>query len=307
MAKFFNAFNMDFETPKIEYSGTNAAEIKIECPERQELVDQAIFELKQSLANLGIDNWKLPAIKIKFLQEDEAVLGRVGKVTSEEVEIEYDNKFSSNQHEQELIKELKLKGIDYPGMKETLKHELAHVAMWSVTGLDRQPSTRLLDEGWACLAGDSQDGLPIAKTKLAVKNGFRNEPESFNRCLDFNRPVTFEENLNAAEYSTGQALLLWIMQKFGKDKMVELIQKSPSTERRSETFEPAALDEKLHKFAPEYFKLLKELGAGEISREDAEKQAKQWEGKQFSTALLEVTGFQNLDEVRQEFLKWLEE
>jgi hypothetical protein len=181
------------------------------------------------------------------------------------------------------------------------------VAMWSVTGLDKQPATRLIDEGWASLASDSHDGPPIDKIKAAVLSGLQNEPRNFERCLDFSRPVTDGENLNSAEYSMGKALLLWVMRKFGKDKMLELIKKSPHAERRSEAFEPAAIDEKIHKYAPEYFKIIKELEAGEISREDAERQAKEWEGKQFSFALSEVTGLKDLDEVRQEFLKWLEE
>ena len=136
------------------------------------------------------------------------------------------------------------------------------------------------------------------------------EPDLFNRCLDFSKPVTFEENLNAAEYKTGQALLLWVHERFGKAKLIELIQKSPSPERRNDDlpqgeFEPASMDKTLHTTAPEYFKLFEDVKLGNITEAEAITRAKAWEGSQFETALLEVTGFQNLDELRQEFLKWI--
>lgn len=318
---------MDFETPNKPkspeaeyYSGADKtelpqppeAEIEIECPERQEVVDRAIFELKTAFQTLGIENWKLPEIKIKFVEsEDEAELGRV-EVHNGSVEITYDQRFSSPESEATLVEELHQAGKDYPGMQQTLKHELAHVAMWSVTSLQRQPATRLVDEGWASLLENTGESLPAEQSKLAVKQGLSEEPDLFNRCLDFSKPVTFEENLNAAEYKTGQALLLWVYEEFGKAKMIELIQKSPSPERRNDDlaegeFEPASISTDKHKTAPEYFELFKQASLREITPEDAMKLAKEWEGKQFEAGLLEVTGFQNLEQVRQEFLKWINE
>ena len=316
---------MNFETPskpdvpeKEKHSGANKpelpqppeAEIKIECPERQEVVDQAIFELRTAFQTLGIESWKLPNIKIKFIEsEGEAVLGRV-EVHDGSVEITYDKRFSSPESEATLVEKLQQSGKDYPGMQQTLKHELAHVAMWSVTGLQRQPATRLVDEGWASLLENTEESLPTEQSKLAVKQGLSEEADLFNRCLDFSKPVTFEENLNAAEYKTGQALLLWVREKFGKAKMIELIQKSPSLERRNDDlaegeFEPASVDKTIHTTAPEYFKLLKDAKLGNITEAEAIIRAKAWEGGQFEAALLEVTGFQNLDEMKQEFLKWI--
>lgn len=316
---------MNFETPdkpnapeKEKHSGAvepelpkpPEAELKIECPERQEVADRAIFELKTAFQALGIENWKLPKVKIKFVgSEDEAVLGRV-EVHDGSVEITYDQRFSSPESEVTLVEELRQAGKDYPGMQQTLKHELAHVAMWSVTGLQRQPATRLIDEGWASLLENTGESLPTEQSKLSVKQGLSEEPDLFNRCLDFSKPVTFEENLNAAEYKTGQALLLWVHEKFGKAKMIELIQKSPSPERNNEDlpkgeFEPASIDKNLHTTAPEYFKLFEDAKLGNITAEEAAKQAKEWEGRQFESALIEVTGFQNLEEVRQGYLKWI--
>jgi len=318
---------MDFETPnkpdvpeKEKYSGADKpelqqspeAEIKIECSERQEVVDRAIFELKTAFQTLGIENWKLPEIKIKFVEsEGEAVLGRV-EVHKGSIEITYDQRFSSPESEATLVEELRQSGKNYPGMQQTLKHELAHVAMWSVTGLQRQSATRLVDEGWASLLENTGESLPTEQSKSAVKQGLSEEPDVFNRCLDFSKPITFEENLNAAEYKTGQALLFWVHQKLGRAKMIELIQKSPSPERRNDDlaegeFDAAAIDDEIHATAPEYFKLFEKVKLGDITPEEAGRLAKEWEGKQFESALLEVTGFQNLEQLRQEFLKWVNE
>ena len=239
------------------------------------------------------------------------MLGRV-EVHDGSIEITYDQRFSSPESEATLVEELQQSGKDYPGMQQTLKHELAHIAMWSVTGLQRQPATRLIDEGWASLLENTGENLPTEQSKSAVKQGLSEEPNLFNRCLDFSKPITFEENLNAAEYKTGQALLLWIHEKFGKAKIIELIKKSPSPERRNDDlpqgeFEPALVDKSLHTTAPEYFKLFEDAKLGNITAEEATKRSKEWEGKQFESALLEVTGFQNLEQVRQEFLKWINE
>ncbi|KKW44838.1 MAG: hypothetical protein UY95_C0015G0010 [Parcubacteria group bacterium GW2011_GWA2_56_7] len=171
---------MNFETPNKlkapeteKYSGADKqelprppeAEAKIECPERQEVADRAIFELKTAFQTLGIENWKLPEIKIQFIEsKDEAVLGRV-EVHNGSIEITYDQRFSSPESEATLVKELRQSGKDYPGMQQTLKHELAHVAMWSVTGLQRQPATRLVDEGWASLLENTSESLPTEQSK----------------------------------------------------------------------------------------------------------------------------------------------
>ncbi len=316
---------MDFEIPnkpkpiEVEkHSDTEIAEQtpaaeneeKIECHERQEVVDQAIFELKSAFQKLGIDKWKLPETSIKFVEfNDEAALGHV-EVHDTGVEIVFDRRFASPESENSLVEEIHKSGIDYPGMQQTLKHELAHVAMWSVTGLQRQPATRLIDEGWASLLENIGKQLPIEQSKAVVRQGLAEEPSFFYRCLDFSKPVTFEEKLNAAEYKTGQALLLWIHQKFGKEKMISLIKKSPAPERRNDDlpegeFELASVDRVLHTTASEYFKLFRDVKIDNIPKAEAEKRAKEWEGKQFETALLEVTRFQNLDEVRSDFLKWI--
>ncbi|PIR94681.1 hypothetical protein COT97_00270 [Candidatus Falkowbacteria bacterium CG10_big_fil_rev_8_21_14_0_10_39_11] len=285
--------------------------IKIECPERQEVMDRAVFELKKSFQTLGIEDWALPEIKVKFVEATGApILGNV-EVHSDGVEIIFDQRFSSMEDEKNLVDELHLEGMDYPGMQQTLKHELAHVAMWSVTGLQRQPATRLLDEGWASLLENTDDGLPTKESAGAVKEGLLEEADLYNRCLDFSKPVTFEEDLNAAEYKVGQALLLWIKEVFGTGEMIKLIKASPSPERRNDDltpgdFEPAVIDNELHSTAPEYLKLIADVKLGRIPGNEAINKSKEWEGKQFQQALLEASGYQNIDEVRAEFLKWVQ-
>jgi len=314
---------MSFETPdNLESSKTEngsgrekveaSREVAIECPERQEVVDQALFELKTSFETLGIEDWKLPEIKIKFVEsKGEAELGRV-EVHGRNIEIIYDKRFSSAEMEAELIEELRVSGKDYPGMQQTLKHELAHVAMWSITRLHRQPATRLVDEGWASLVENTSGSIPAQRSKESVKRGLKNEADLYNRCLDFGNPVIFEEDLNTAEYETGQALLLWIHEKFGSAKMVELIQKSPAPERRNDDlmegeFDSSAVSNGIHTSAPEYIKIIEDVKLGNVSMEETVKKAKAWEGKQFETALIEVTGLQSIDEVKEEFLKWINE
>lgn len=293
---------MNFNIPKSEKEGRG---VKIECSERQKVVDKAIFELGKSFANLGINNWNLPTVKINFLptNDDKKVFGRVGRVTKEVVEIDLDERLSSDESEKRLVEKLGLNG----GMKEILKHELGHIALWSVSGQERQSATRLLDEGWATLIENSQEALPIQDSKRIVNEGFEKEPDLYNRCLKFDRPIAEEENLNAAEYQVGQALLLWAYQEFGKEKMIELIKKSPFYTKRNETdsFEPVEINDKIHKHTSEYLKIINEFKENKISKRDAIARMTQWEGKQFSAALMEVTELQNLDEVRAKFLMWV--
>jgi hypothetical protein len=266
-------------TPEIrEYSETAIPEkqvgIKIECPERQETVDQAIVGLETAFETLGIENWSLPEIKIKFTEtEGEPILGRV-EVHNGKAEILFDQAFSSPESEAALMEKL---DKDYPGMLQTLKHELAHIAMWSVTGKDRQPATRLIDEGWATLLGNTGSELPIQQSKLAVRQGLIEETDLYNRCLDFKKRISYEEKLNTAEYEVGQALLLWINEKFGKEKMIGLVKDSLSSNVRFED---------------------------DNENIESEVDIKN-EGERLEAALLEATGYQDANEIRQEFLKWV--
>ncbi len=284
--------------------------LKIECPERQEVADKAISELITAFKSLGIDNFKLPKIKIKFVESENIeypVLGRVGEVHQDgSVAIFYDKRFSNKESAEEIIKEVREKQGDYPSMEQTLKHELAHVAMWSITGLDRQPATRLIDEGFASLIENTASQIPIQQTKNEVIEGLKNEPKYYERCLDFSNPIDGEkESLNEAEYVMGRAILLWIRELKGNDKMIELIIKSPEKTRRNDDEAPdvGGKDPILHKLNDEYSSII--ANVKERPFEETVRLLTIWEGKQFEAALLEISGFQSLEQLKKEFLKWI--
>ncbi len=227
----------DSETPKSP--NQTESDLKIECPERQEVADKAISALITAFKSLGIDNYKLPKIEIKFVESEDPVNPVLGKVEivhkDGSVEIFYDKRFSNEESAEEIIKEVREKCSDYPSMEQTLKHELAHVAMWSITGLNRQPATRLIDEGFASLIEHTTTQIPIQETKEQVKEGLEKEPNYYERCLDFSNPIDGEnESLNEAEYIVGRALLMWIRELKGNEKMIELIKKSPEKTRRND-------------------------------------------------------------------------
>ncbi|MBU2523602.1 hypothetical protein KKG71_00210 [Patescibacteria group bacterium] len=316
---------MDFETPnkpkspeaekyssvdKPELQQKPEAEVRIDYPERQEVVDRAIFELKTAFQTLGIKNYQLPQVKIKFIESENQgnpERGRVGHVHEDgSVEIYYDLRFSHKDSAETLENEIQ-KTSSYPGFQQTLKHELAHVAMWSVTGLQRQPATRLIDEGFASLVEHTDTELPLEETKHNVKQGLVEEKEHYERCLDFLKPINGEtENLNEAEYIVGRALLMWIRELKGNEKMIELIQKSPEKSRRNDDSKIPDTGGKtpgVHTLNDEYSTIIANINNQPFV--DVVKKATVWEGKQFEVALLEVTGFKNLEEVRREFLKWI--
>lgn len=284
---------------------------KIECPERQETINEALRKLEWAFKTLEINNWQLPKIKIEFTPEptEPPSLGRV-EVLGDEIIILFDQRFSTTETETELVKSLQESGRDYPGMEQTLKHELAHIAMWSITGLEKQPATRLIDEGWARMVEDTSDLLPTTEAKASIRRGLKEETVLYERCLDFQNPIIHGElKLNNAEYETGKALLLWVHEKFGKDKMLELIRKSPSQESRNDNseFTQAKINSDLHTTTPEYATIMLAYNLKDADYEETKMKLRGWEGKQFATALLEVTKLKNLEDVKQEFLNWINE
>jgi hypothetical protein len=180
--------------------------------------------------------------------------------------------------------------------------------------MPRQPATRLLDEGWARLvedAGATEDSATLVRqAKEQVVRGLREEPARYGRCLEFTRPVIREESasLNAAEYETGKALLLWVRERWGNASMVKLLQLGISPSRRNDdtgTFEPAMVDREIHgeEAARDYGRLTSNIE--KLSSDDLYARACAWEGRQFERALLRVTGMQSIGQVQGEFRKWL--
>jgi len=285
----------------------------VNCPERPEVAREAFAQLSRGMANLGFSTCKLPEVKIVFSEstdKDRPLLGQV-QVKGDKVFIVYDKSFATQDGEKELTSALRSRGNDYPGMSHTLSHELSHIAMWSVTGMERQPVIRLLDEGWATL-------VPIAgvEEKFDIKNlaeqvkgrvvqGLQEEPDVYRRCLDLSDPVTENEGgLNEAEYNVGAALLLWAARGKGPSTIAELLRKSPqATVHNDEQMEPAHLDPAMHSLSAEHSSLVQR--AGQMDKSALAQEARSWEAKQFQAALLEVTGYATIQEAQNAFQEWL--
>jgi len=280
---------------------------EVKCSKRPEIVEETLESLKTSFEKLEVENWEIPEeVEIVFKEKEETPL--LGNVETENnnLVIVYDERFSTEEGDEQYTQELREKGIDYPGMKETLKHELAHVTMWSLTGIERQPSTRLIDEGWANLVQNtSEEGIPKEKFKKDVRDGLNSEKrENFEKALDFEKTLPERKELNTADSKVGTALLAWIHEKYGVEKMIELITKSPSISKNSETFKPVELDSR-HKYGDEYRGIVEFFRKGLLSEQEAEQKLKEWEAKQFSGALEEVTG-REVEDLKEEFLEWIE-
>jgi len=297
---------------------------KLICPMRMDVAERAVFDLAESLRILGITGWTLPSIKEKFVEsgDDRLELGRVGVVTAIDAEIIFDEKFKTKELQKEFEDVWAFQGWEYPGMERVFKHELAHLVLWSVTKLPQQPVVRLLDEGWATLIEylGTKEATSVAELiefiKYKVHSIKSDNSDVYERCLDFQHPVSerFKEELGGAEYFVGAALLLWVHQKFGLDAMIDLLRKSPSTSRRTSTETMkifSALDPKIHAGFASYQKgIVEPLRRGELTEEEAiriSEFARKWEAAQFRSALLEVTNFESVAKVREEFEGWLSE
>ncbi len=287
---------------------------KVECSERPEIIEETFENLKTSFEKLGVQDWKIPEeVEIVFRKpksENTPLLGRV-EIENDKPVIIYDERFSTKEGEEKYTQELKENGMDYPGMTGetgTLKHELGHIVMWSLTGIGRQPSTRLIDEGFANLVQyTTKEGIPKEKFKKEVRDGLNSKNrESFEKALNFEKPLPERKELNTADSKVGTALLIWVYEEFGKEKMIELIAKSPSISKNSNEFVPSELDPR-HKYKEEYEGIMKFFNKGLLSKQEAEQKAKLWEAKQFSTALMDVTRFETTEQVKEEFVKWIQE
>ncbi|MFH0820347.1 MAG: hypothetical protein V1908_01090 [Candidatus Peregrinibacteria bacterium] len=295
--------------------------VSVICPERQEIANRATEELTNTLAMLDIHDWKLPTVNIRFTEVDNIPPARVA-AHGETVEVLFSKKCATPEGEKAFIAELGA-NMAFPGVRQTLKHELAHIAMWSVTGLSRQPAVRLIDEGWASMVeqlGSSKTpdlNVLSKETKTNIARGLKEEPMLYRRCLDLSKPVSQLDSkeeldrLNSAEYEVGKALLLWIRERFGNEKMLQLIAKSPQSSRRNDAegapIEPTAIESSLHSTSKEYLEMFDRVTKGALSGDKMIEEGRSWERLQFQRALLETTGMTNIKEVEADFMKWLEE
>ena len=108
-------------------------------------IKEVVINVEKAFDKLHIDNWEIVkgvSISYKDSIEDRPLLGRVLCYSDDDIRIEYDTRFTNLVVEKDMLAKY---CPQYPGLKKTLIHELAHIAMWSLTGDLRQPATRLLD------------------------------------------------------------------------------------------------------------------------------------------------------------------
>lgn len=266
---------------------------------------QAQQELIHAKDLLDIQGVELPR-QVKVSMTDDSELAKVS-VHGEKPDINLNREFFS---------QTKLSEDEKAERVKMVKHEFAHIAMWSVTGMDRQPATRLLDEGWAELVAHlgskaTPDIDAVAKrAKSEIQEIKRDNPKAYEKCLDFNRGLRDEDQLNAAEYEIGQALLLYVREQHGQEKMIELLKKAPGAARRNNDLpddapEPALVSADLHSEAASYRQLLEAAQSGQLKGEELDEAARNWEGKQLQAAMREVTGIEDVVKIKEEFEKWL--
>ncbi len=288
------------------------------------MAERAVLDLAESLRLLGVSGWNLPNIREKFVTTNQNTmpeLGRLGRITETEAEIIFEEKFQTKESQILFEEELRLYGINYPGMESIFKRELAHLVMWSITGLRHQPAIRLIDEGWAVLIQylgtldiDSLSKLTtFIKSKLSnIENEYT---DSYQRCLDLRHPVSerTKEDLQGVEGFFGAGLLLWIYESQGLEAMIDLIRKSPSTSRRTSTDYmkiPADLRPLIHTGYTSYQQnVVAPLRRGNLSYAEAQTIsdfARHWEAKQFQSAITEITQIPDIQVIINEFEKWIE-
>ena len=269
----------------------------IKCEERPELVRVVAKKLDKAYKILGIPEPKLVPTEIIFREVPS--LGQVD-VLPAGVQIVCDPVF-------------KTENPNYPKVEVILAHEVGHIGLWGMTGQERQPATRLFDEGWASVvedtAGDDVESIEQLeqKTKEEVRNGIVNHQEAYERCFEIDKPVTQEEHPKyGAESTVGGAFLLWVRSKYGNQAMTDLLKNAPWVAKRNdEKFEPVSLQEDWE-YNDEYRELVKKVETGEIKPDGFPQAAYDWETKQLSWAILKATGMENVNEVKREFRGWVE-
>lgn len=207
--------------------------------ERRDVAKESENRLRTAFERLTIPYPNLPKIEVRFVEsQDQSELGRTF-VDGQSIQVLFDSRFATQAQEDALVSELRAGGLEYPGMAQVLTHEAGHIALWSVLGTGNRPATRLLDEGWATLleeAGTREDFE--GNLKQRVTEGFSSEPELFERCLDFRRAISPEENLNGAEYVVGATVLLWIREKHGNQVMLDVLKATLDSVERNDSAEP---------------------------------------------------------------------
>ena len=290
--------------------------VEVRCPERPEIAQRVSWRLSLALAKLGIPAEKFPDISVVFEPSDGAInRGRTRVHGDGSVEVVFDERLATSEGESLLNPEL---GPEFPGFEQVLMHEVGHMALWSVTGMPRQPATRLLDEGWARLieeTGMADGGLVdiSRQAKRKVREGLSAHDMNVERCIDFARAITQGESasLNAAEYDVGEAFLLWVRERWGNEGMVLLLRGATASVRRNDdlpegVFDPVVIDHQFHgEEGARTYAHLQEV-ASRLPVSQLVLRATEWESSQFVRMLLSTTKLASIKEVREEFLRWVQ-
>lgn len=294
-------------TPAPQPQTTENVDSSEKCPpEVHEYADKAQQELLHAKDLLGLQDIELPRNVTVAMADIPEWRAKVS-VHADRSQIDLNREFFG---QTELTADEKSERI------KIVKHEFAHIQMWSATGMDRQPATRLLDEGWADLVANlGSEKTPdieavVQRVKTEVLDIKKDNPVAYGKCLDFSRGLRAEDNLNAAEYEIGQALLLYVREQHGQGKMIELLKKAPGAARRNDDLpddapEPALVSSELHSEVGSYRQLLEAAQSGQLKGEELNEAARNWEGKQLQAALREVTGIEDVKTIKAGFEAWL--
>ncbi|MFA6250127.1 MAG: hypothetical protein WC686_01330 [Candidatus Shapirobacteria bacterium] len=289
---------------------------RLKCGKRPELVVDVEIRLDKAYKLLKIDRPTKTEIKVVFenRRKQGFLFGRVD-VNQRGVLVVFDGRCRTIKGEDRAMAELKDAGSDYPGVSEALAHEVSHVEMWGLTGLDRQPATKLIDEGWARLVEKASEKKSttikdlVTLVKKDILQGLVIHSTEYRRCLTIGRPINQKESsgLNGAESTVGMGLLLWVKTTFGNEAMIGLLRDSPWVGKRNdEEFEPVELKPEWEN-NEQYSSLMMKMKKGEITTEEFPELAYGWESKQSKWALLKATGMKKIKEVKDSFERWIDQ
>ncbi|MEI7741791.1 MAG: hypothetical protein WCJ29_04760 [bacterium] len=278
----------------------------LEIPEsRIETAEQALRAVKRAYEVLGLSLPKFPKITVDFREyKNDVEIKQRGRteIASHGVTIPFDKRLLEPEEEALRVREMRKKGETYPGVAQTLVHEIGHIGIWSIMGSERSPSSkRLLDEGFASLiehTGIAESTLEklVLESKNEARATLNTDSEILTMFLDPEKtPDTGEEapNTNAAEYVLGRTFLLWIHEIKGSRTMTEMLKQTPSKILMTQEGSNTELN-------PD-FKNYLDRNQKEVTLANA----REWEGECFKQAILDATGLSTLKEVETEFRKWI--
>ena len=103
--------------------------VELRC-ERRDVAHDSVRRLNLAFEHLGLSVPEMPQVGVRFVASEKGrlELGRT-HVTERAIELLYDNAFATEDGERGLMEKLKAEDIEYPGMTQTLTHELGHISL----------------------------------------------------------------------------------------------------------------------------------------------------------------------------------